>query len=159
MALVLNSHLTELLDKFYKIGRMKYNGKIYDNVLNIFDELDIEDQKTLLRGALGVYASVTSTIIHEREVIDQGNSEALLLYLKKAREEDSGKPTEEKSTADKNQESDLPDRVFIRIIIGLVIGVISMVCWSLISLALQDDPSAMSNAKFYITLFELFDPR
>ena len=74
-------HLTELIAKFYNISKRDYNGKTYDNVLNIFDELSLDEQKALLRGALGVYAAATSALIHDRDLIDYGDADALLGYL------------------------------------------------------------------------------
>lgn len=81
-----DKHLSELISKFYSISKAKYNGKTYDNVLNIFDELDLEEQKELIRGTIGVYSVTTSTVIHDREVIDFGDGEAFLNYLKGAQE-------------------------------------------------------------------------
>ena len=47
-----NNTFRDVLDKFIHIGNCYYNAKHYDNVLNIFNDLEKEDQKNLL---LGVY--------------------------------------------------------------------------------------------------------
>ena len=47
-----NNTFRDVLDKFIHIGNCYYNSKHYDNVLNIFNDLEKEDQKNLL---LGVY--------------------------------------------------------------------------------------------------------
>ena len=47
-----NNTFKDVLDKFIHIGNCYYNSKHYDNVLNIFNDLEKEDQKNLL---LGVY--------------------------------------------------------------------------------------------------------
>ncbi len=47
-----NNTFRDALDRFIHIGNCYYNSKHYDNVLNIFNDLEKEDQKNLL---LGVY--------------------------------------------------------------------------------------------------------
>lgn len=83
----LRPHVLDIIAKIYIIGRKNYNGKIYDNVINIFDELSLDDQKELIRGVLGLYSVTTNTLIHEKEVVDAGDIDALLVYLRKIRED------------------------------------------------------------------------
>lgn len=80
-------HISELVVKFYNISKSNYNGKTFDNVLNIFDELSLEDQKALLRGALGIFAASASGIIHDKELIDYGDAGKLIELLKKLQDE------------------------------------------------------------------------
>lgn len=80
-------HISELVVKFYNISKSNYNGKTYDNVLNIFDELPLEEQKALLRGALGIFAASASGIIHDKELIDYGDAGKLVEYMKRLQDE------------------------------------------------------------------------
>ncbi len=74
--------LAEVIAKIYVIGKRDFKGKIYDNVISIFDSLDIEDQKTLIRGILGLYVASTTSLIYEKEVIDSGDVDGLIAYLR-----------------------------------------------------------------------------
>lgn len=56
----LSSTLASYLERFVYIGQTRYNGKIHDNVLNIFEDLDIEDKKGLLRSLLRVHRAATT---------------------------------------------------------------------------------------------------
>lgn len=80
-------HISELVVKFYNISKSNYNGKTYDNVLNIFDELPLEDQKAMLRGALGIFAASASGIIHDKELIDYSDSGKLVELLRRLQDE------------------------------------------------------------------------
>lgn len=51
-----NKAFKDVLDKFIHIGNCYYNGKHYDNVLNIFNDLENEDQKALLHGVYYLFA-------------------------------------------------------------------------------------------------------
>lgn len=82
-----DKHISELVVKFYNISKTNYNGKTYDNVLNIFDDLPLEDQKALLRGALGIFAASASGIIHDKELIDYGDAGKLIELLNRLRDE------------------------------------------------------------------------
>jgi len=62
--------LTEIIDRFVAIGNAKYNGKIHDNVLNIFFEMDLEDQKNLLRGVVNVRALAVTADIFNPQISD-----------------------------------------------------------------------------------------
>lgn len=75
-------HLIQLIAKFYNISRQRYNGKTFDNVLNIFDDLSLDEQKLLIQGVLGVYAASASGLIHDKELIDHGDVSKLLEYLR-----------------------------------------------------------------------------
>lgn len=52
--------IRDVLDKFVHIGNCYYNGKHHDNVLNIFGDLNQEDQKILLRGVHQIYLLLES---------------------------------------------------------------------------------------------------
>lgn len=159
MPLTHSPHLIELLTRFYEIGRERYSGRIYDNVLNIFEEMDIEDQKALLRGTLGIYAALCSPLIHEREVIDRGDYDALLMYLKRTTEE-SRKEAEmaEKRELDnavpQSTEKTMDDR-FTTIVTWFIGFLAIFICGHLLWLALDSDPEAMGSAKIYLTIFEM----
>lgn len=162
MALQNDHHLTALISKFYRIGKQKYNGKVYDNVLNIFEELDIEEQKALLRGALGVYVSATTNISHERDVIDHGDVDALLNHLRKLKEAEAKNigvtlPPEEKRPPRKRETEDNSDleRKGIGAIFLIVIGIILFTAIDLAILALNTDPEAIARAKFYRTVYDV----
>ncbi len=73
--------LHELMEKFRSIGKNDYSGKVYDNVMSIFDELTLEEQKQFLRGCLGMYIASSSPIIHNKTLIDTGNLIDLLLQV------------------------------------------------------------------------------
>lgn len=160
MTRIHSPHLTELIGRFYEIGRSKYNGRVYDNVLNIFEELSIEDQKTLLRGTLGMYAAATTSVIHERELIDQGDYNALLLHLKRTREmETSGdglkEAVDEASQAQAGTTKENSDS-FLRLISVFGLSVVVIATMHLGYLAFSDDPEAMSTARMYSRVFEMF---
>lgn len=62
--------LTDIIDRFIAIGEAKYNGKISDNVLNIFFEMELEDQKNLLRGVVNVRALAVTADIFNPQISD-----------------------------------------------------------------------------------------
>lgn len=155
-------HLTALIGKFYRIGKQKYNGKVYDNVLNIFEELDIEEQKALLRGALGVYVAATTNISHERDVIDHGDVDALLGHLRKLKEAEAKNlgvtlPPEEERPPRKDKNVDDSDltRKGISAIFLIVLGIIIFTTMDLITLALDSNPETIARAKIYRTVYEI----
>lgn len=169
MAIQEDLHLAELIAKFYRIGKQKYNGKVYDNVLNIFDELDIEEQKAMIRGALGVYSAATSTLIHEREIIDRGDVDAFLLYLKRAKEQESKESSQTNETkvaidskpsdddGYKSRSEELADKTIVLTMVIFAIGIVLAASIHLIALSMDGSPEAMSKAKFYRSLFEIFE--
>lgn len=163
-----DAHLTELITKFYNISNLRYNGKVYDNVLNIFDELDLDEQKTLIRGTLGTYAAATSALIHERDVIDRGDTKALLEYLKRQHqrlesdaraanqkeEEKSPPPKEDKSQDSFKEFFDSPTGGALKIaLLSLIFFVLVHIC----ILAWNDDPDSIQGAKVYKNLIEIVE--
>lgn len=48
----------DVLDNFIHIGNCYYNGKHFDNVLNIFSDLTEEEQKIFLRGVHHIWTVV-----------------------------------------------------------------------------------------------------
>lgn len=153
-------HLGEIIAKFYNIGQQRYNGKVFDNVLNIFDDLELYEQKVLLRGSLGTYSSLTSVIIHEREVIDSGDAGALLSRLKQQRldnrkpltstikkdDEDEKKEPPKEQTTDLKEFFDSPAGGMFRVAL-LFIGFFILIHISM--MAVSDDPNSMQGAKIY----------
>ena len=58
-----NKAFREVLDKFIHIGNCYYNAKHYDNVLNIFNDLERTDQRTLLLGVYHLYAIMEHGVV------------------------------------------------------------------------------------------------
>lgn len=148
------THLTDLITKFYNISNKRYNSKTYDNVLNIFDELTLEEQKTLIRGALGLYSATTTGLIHDKNLIDHGDSEALLVYLKKL--QDNKVMGEAVAAIDKpltlnNKEPktllDKPGTLSIMLVCGFVLILITFA-------AVSADENSMNNILFVKHLLE-----
>lgn len=153
-------HLTEVIAKVYTIGQSLYNGKIYDNVLSIFDALDLEEQKVLIRATLGLYVASTTDIILDQNIIDSGDSSALLIYLSKMRsgQDNSGvittredldsAKTKPKETLNLNEIWGFGMKLAIGITVFSVIIHIAVT-------TLSDDPNAMASAKIYIKILEI----
>ena len=53
--------LKEVLAKLKKINEEDYNGKHYDNALNIFNDLSDRDKKVFLLGVLNIYNMMEAT--------------------------------------------------------------------------------------------------
>lgn len=53
-----NKAFKDVIDKFIHIGNCYYNGKHFDNVLNIFSDLTEEDKKIFLRSVHQIYSVV-----------------------------------------------------------------------------------------------------
>lgn len=150
--------LSELIERFYEIGRTKYNGHVYDNVLNIFKELDIEDQKTLLRGSLGLYTSVMSDLVVERDVIDQGDYGALLIHLKRKTNETknellglNAQTNTQDTVVDSNQERDL-----IKTVKTIMVITALFISSHIVYLAISDSDVALEVAKVYVGILTPF---
>lgn len=143
--------LVPLLEKFFHIGRTKYNGHIYDNVLNIFDDMSSEEQKELLRGTIGIFAILTTSFSNVRELIDEGNQTALLVHLKRIK---GDVVVEEKKEEDDG--GFIGDKAFMRLCIFMAAGMTVFTCVTIFKEAASGDPEAMSRAKFLINLFSLF---
>lgn len=57
-----NKAFKESLDRFVHIGNVHYNGKHFDNVLNIFNDLDSSDQKSLLVGVYYLFSVMEGNV-------------------------------------------------------------------------------------------------
>lgn len=150
-------HLTELINKFYNISKRNYSGKTYDNVLNIFDELSLEEQKALLRGALGVYVSTSSGLIHDKDLIDHGNSDALLRYLTRLKETVDNAPESVTSvapggvTTSSSNSKPVIDRPMT---MGLM-TIASLILFCIIFAATRDNDDSMKEVVFVKHLLEI----
>lgn len=148
--------LIPLLEKFIQIGRTRYNGRIYDNVLNIFDDLSTDEQRELLRGTLNIYAILTTSFSNVRELIDEGDQSALLFHLKRLKGEATVKGEVEESEDDESNEPFAGDKTFIRSVLFLLGGCILFICVVIFKDAISGDPESMARARFLLNIFSLF---
>lgn len=146
--------LNDLMAKFYNIGKRDYRGKVYDNVMSIFDELSLEEQKHFLRGCLGMYIAASSTVIHEQELIDIGNIDDMLKelrYVKRSKEQDCNRPINKT-----DRKSDKPSEAGeITAFKAGAIVVFFIILIHLFLIASTDNPDAIQTAKVYRNLFDM----
>ena len=146
--------LNDLMAKLYNIGKRDYRGKVYDNVMSIFDELSLEEQKHFLRGCLGLYIAASSTVIHEQELIDIGNIDDMLRelrYVKKSRDPsmEHDDPKTPKKTEPVSEAGQLTTFK------AGAIAVFFVVLMHLLLIASTDDPDAIQTAKVYKNMFDI----
>lgn len=146
--------LNDLMAKFYNIGKRDYRGKVYDNVMSIFDELSLEEQKHFLRGCLGMYIAASSTVIHEQELIDIGNIDDMLKelrYVKRTKDLDLERSgSESPKKVEKSSESGE-----ITAFKAGAIAVFFIILVHLFLIASADNPDAIQTAKVYKNLFDI----
>lgn len=66
--------LAKLIDRFIFIGQSRYSGKLFDNVLNILDNMELEEQKNLIRGLINLYLFSASKEVFTQELIDMAKA-------------------------------------------------------------------------------------
>jgi hypothetical protein len=146
--------LNDLMAKFYNIGKRDYRGKVYDNVMSIFDELSLEEQKHFLRGCLGLYIAASSSVIHDQELIDIGNIDDMLReirYAKRARE-----PSMEQDTVkDVKKPEPTSEAGQLTVFKAGAIAIFFVVLMHLLLIASTDDPDAIQTAKVYKNMFDI----
>lgn len=119
----------DVLDKFIHIGHFYYNGKHHDNVLNIFNDLDKTDQKTLLLGVYFLY-SVMETGSFENP------SEAELKPKPEVLQEESG--------YDEKEMAKLRTwffKVLVIVFVGFVFGLFTVLVW--FGQSVEEDPESI----------------
>ena len=153
-----DQHLATLIAKFYNISKNDYNGKTYDNVCNIFYEgLDLEEQKTMLRGMLGIYAATAHGFIHSKELIDFGDMRKLIDHVTEFHDEiarlaSQGAlklPIPAETAAASMTPTVTPEGTSYSQVagMGMTIGVITAVLLFLLTLVSGDDPDMIQKFK------------
>lgn len=62
--------LARLIDKFMFLGRTRFSGKIHDNVLNILDQMELDEQKNIVRGLINLYLFSASKEVFSPDISD-----------------------------------------------------------------------------------------
>lgn len=62
--------LSDVINKVKTIGNNHYDGKVYDNILNIFADLTIKEQRTLLKGLVNI-CFIAEAQVEENTVKDE----------------------------------------------------------------------------------------
>lgn len=77
--------LSDVINKVKTIGNNHYDGKIYDNILNIFADLTIKEQRTLLKGLINICFIVETQVEENTESIES-NKHAIETNQEKIKE-------------------------------------------------------------------------
>lgn len=69
--------LVSVIDRVKKIADEQHEGKVYDNVLAIFDQLSLRERQTLLRGLINICFLVDNRLLEDSSV-SNGCSKTIL---------------------------------------------------------------------------------
>ncbi len=150
--------LYELMEKFHAIGKCDYNGKIYDNVMSIFDELSLEDQKHFLRGCLGMYIIMASPLIHSQEVIDSREIDEIFSHIELLRFRNivvvDGKSGHIKKTEHDQPEEKQQGIIDLELVKNGGILLITLMVLHVFYIALMGDSNSLQSILIYKKLFD-----
>lgn len=153
----------KLMDKFIFIGNTAFNGKINDNVLNIFDVLGTEEQKNILRGTVNLYYMQSSPDIFMLEVNDPEAIKKQRLLIDRAamsytevitEKEAKPEPVDDKTvTQTKARRS--ADDVTPGFTIAMITAMVMFAFWVLV-MTLSDDPDSLLALEKLVTFGNVF---
>lgn len=152
-----------LMDKFIFIGNTAFNGKINDNVLNIFDVLGPEEQKNILRGTVNLYYMQSSPDIFMLEVNDPEAVKKQRLLIDRAamsytevisEKEAKAEPTEEKEVSQTKARRSADD-VTPGFTAAAITAMVMFAFWVLV-MTLSDDPDSLSALEKLATFANIF---
>lgn len=66
--------LSDVINKVKTIANESYDGKVYDNILNIFADLTIKEQRTLLKGLINICFIVETQVEENTENIESNKN-------------------------------------------------------------------------------------
>ena len=63
--------LATVIVKVKHISEVQYEGRVYDNILPIFNQLSTIERRVLLRGLIGICFTIEDQILEDREIVKE----------------------------------------------------------------------------------------